>query len=108
MQILPWLIRLLHSLDDQGKCINERLVETRGDDRDKSDYERKLKLGKEWEKQTGREFSYYRVFENLISRSIPGYFSDVIKAAGPLPGGLPPRLPSTRNHGCAAMTSTET
>ena len=35
-----------------------------GGDRDNFDYDRKLKLGREWEKQAGRQFRYYMVFEN--------------------------------------------
>lgn len=44
-----------------GKII---VLETKGDDRDNSDSVRKLKLGNAWEKQAGREFRYFMVFEN--------------------------------------------
>jgi type III restriction enzyme len=44
-----------------GKVI---ILETKGDDRDNSDSVRKLKLGKEWEKQAGKQFRYFMVFEN--------------------------------------------
>jgi len=44
-----------------GKVI---ILETKGDDRDNSDSVRKLKLGNAWEKQAGRQFRYFMVFEN--------------------------------------------
>ncbi len=44
-----------------GKII---ILETKGDDRDNSDSVRKLKLGNAWEKQAGRQFRYFMVFEN--------------------------------------------
>ncbi|GAB1482062.1 hypothetical protein MASR2M78_08770 [Treponema sp.] len=39
------------------------LLETKGDDRDNSDSERKLKLGKAWEAAAGRTFKYFMVFD---------------------------------------------
>jgi type III restriction enzyme len=42
-----------------GKII---LIETKGDDRDNSDSERKLKLGKIWESKAGENYRYFMVF----------------------------------------------
>ena len=39
-------------------------LETRGDDRDDTDSELKLKLGKLWEAKAGRDYRYMMVFEN--------------------------------------------
>ncbi len=39
-------------------------LETKGDDRDNTDSELKLKLGKLWEARAGREYRYMMVFEN--------------------------------------------
>lgn len=44
-----------------GKII---VLETKGDDRDNSDSELKLKLGKLWESRAGRDYRYIMVFEN--------------------------------------------
>lgn len=44
-----------------GKII---ALETKGDDRDNSDSELKLKLGKLWESRAGRDYRYMMVFEN--------------------------------------------
>ena len=44
-----------------GKIV---ILETKGDDRDNSDSELKLKLGKLWESKTGGLFKYMMVFEN--------------------------------------------
>ncbi|MFI3197513.1 MAG: hypothetical protein QX196_04235, partial [Methylococcaceae bacterium] len=46
---------------DSGKII---LIETKGDDRDNSDSELKLKLGKLWESKAGARFKYMMVFDN--------------------------------------------
>jgi type III restriction enzyme len=46
---------------ESGKII---ILETKGDDRDNSDSARKLKLGREWEKQAGKQFRYFMVFDN--------------------------------------------
>ena len=40
------------------------ILETKGDDRDNTDSELKLKLGKLWEAKVGRDFRYMMVFEN--------------------------------------------
>ena len=40
------------------------LLETKGDDRDNTDSELKLKLGKLWESKVGRDYRYMMVFEN--------------------------------------------
>ena len=40
------------------------VVETKGDDRDNSDSEKKLLLGKKWEAQAGVHYRYMMVFEN--------------------------------------------
>lgn len=39
------------------------LLETKGDDRDNSDSEEKLKLGKAWESMAGRQYKYFMVFD---------------------------------------------
>ncbi len=39
-------------------------LETKGDDRDNTDSELKLKLGKLWESRAGRDYRYMMVFEN--------------------------------------------
>jgi type III restriction enzyme len=39
-------------------------LETKGDDRDNTDSELKLKLGKMWEAKAGRDYRYMMVFEN--------------------------------------------
>jgi type III restriction enzyme len=44
-----------------GKTV---VIETKGDDRDNSDSELKLKLGKLWEAKAGAEFKYMMVFDN--------------------------------------------
>ncbi len=44
-----------------GKTI---LIESKGDDRDNSDSEFKLKVGKLWEAKAGAEYKYMMVFEN--------------------------------------------
>jgi len=46
---------------ESGKVI---LLEAKGDDRDNSDSVAKLKLGKAWEKEAGREFRYMMVFND--------------------------------------------
>jgi type III restriction enzyme len=40
------------------------VLETKGDDRDNTDSELKLKLGKLWEAKAGRDYRYMMVFEN--------------------------------------------
>ncbi|MBQ6480708.1 MAG: DEAD/DEAH box helicase family protein [Anaerolineaceae bacterium] len=44
-----------------GKLV---LVEYKGDDRDNSDSERKLKLGRSWTAQAGSNYRYFMVFKN--------------------------------------------
>ena len=39
-------------------------LETKGDDRDNTDSELKLKLGKLWEAKAGRDYRYMMVFDN--------------------------------------------
>lgn len=39
------------------------LIETKGDDRDNSDSEMKIKLGEAWEKKSGNNFKYFMVFD---------------------------------------------
>ena len=46
---------------NSGKTI---IIETKGDDRDNSDSELKLKLGKLWESKAGAKFKYMMVFDN--------------------------------------------
>lgn len=40
------------------------LIETKGDDRDNSDSEEKLRLGKAWETESGKNYRYYMVFDH--------------------------------------------
>ena len=40
------------------------LIEYKGDDRDNSDSERKLKLGRQWQAQAGPNYRYFMVFKN--------------------------------------------
>lgn len=40
------------------------LIETKGDDRDNSDSEEKLRLGKVWESESGKKYRYYMVFDH--------------------------------------------
>ena len=44
-----------------GKLV---LIEYKGDDRDNSDSERKLKLGRSWQAQCGTNYRYFMVFKN--------------------------------------------
>jgi type III restriction enzyme len=41
------------------------IVEVKGDDRDNSDSERKLRLGRKWAEIAGDNFRYYMVFDKL-------------------------------------------
>ena len=41
------------------------VVEVKGDDRDNSDSERKLRLGRKWAEKAGDGFRYYMVFDKL-------------------------------------------
>jgi type III restriction enzyme len=47
----------------QTKSGRTILIETKGDDRDNSDSERKCRLGNEWEKQAGNDFAYFMIFD---------------------------------------------
>jgi type III restriction enzyme len=44
---------------------NVVVVEVKGDDRDNSDSERKLRLGLKWEEKAGDRFYYFMVFDNV-------------------------------------------
>lgn len=44
-----------------GKLV---LIEYKGDDRDNSDSERKLRLGRKWQAQCGQDYRYFMVFKN--------------------------------------------
>ena len=48
-------------MTNSGKVI---LIEYKGDDRDNSDSERKLKLGRQWQAQAGPNYRYFMVFKN--------------------------------------------
>ena len=48
-------------MTESGKLV---LVEYKGDDRDNSDSERKLKLGRSWAAQAGSNYRYFMVFKN--------------------------------------------
>ena len=63
-----------------GKII---ALETKGDGRDNSDSELKLKLGKLWEAKAGRDYRYMMVFDN---NPIEGAerLSDALKKIGQL------------------------
>jgi type III restriction enzyme len=39
------------------------VLETKGDDRDNSDSEAKIRLGKAWERKAGNNFKYFMVFD---------------------------------------------
>lgn len=48
-------------MTNSGKLV---LIEYKGDDRDNSDSERKLKLGRKWQSQAGANYRYFMVFKN--------------------------------------------
>lgn len=48
-------------MTQSGKLV---LIEYKGDDRDNSDSERKLKLGRQWQAQCGNNYRYFMVFKN--------------------------------------------
>jgi len=48
-------------MTNSGKLV---MVEYKGDDRDNSDSERKLKLGRSWAAQAGSNYRYFMVFKN--------------------------------------------
>lgn len=65
------------------KAGNVVVLETKGDDRDNTDSEQKLKLGKRWESSAGGVFKYMMVFDN---NPIEGAerLSDALKILGQL------------------------
>lgn len=48
-------------MTNSGKLV---LIEYKGDDRDNSDSERKVKLGRQWQAQCGQNYRYFMVFKN--------------------------------------------
>ena len=56
-----------------GKLV---LIEYKGDDRDNSDSERKLKLGRQWQAQCGQNHRYFMVFKNREFRIDGAYTLD--------------------------------
>jgi type III restriction enzyme len=48
-------------MTNSGKIV---MIEYKGDDRDNSDSERKLKLGRKWQAQSGQNYRYFMVFKN--------------------------------------------
>lgn len=48
-------------MTNSGKLV---LIEYKGDDRDNSDSQRKLKLGRSWQAQCGQNYRYFMVFKN--------------------------------------------
>jgi|GEM_PF-52125 len=52
-----------------GKVI---LLETKGDDRDNSDSEAKCRLGNKWAEVSGKDFSYFMVFDK---KEVPGSYT---------------------------------
>lgn len=48
-------------MTNSGKLV---LIEYKGDDRDNSDSQRKLKLGRSWQAQCGQSYRYFMVFKN--------------------------------------------
>ena len=48
-------------MTNSGKLV---LIEYKGDDRDNSNSERKLKLGRKWQAQCGQNYRYFMVFKN--------------------------------------------
>ena len=48
-------------MTNSGKLV---LIEYKGDDRDNSDSERKLRLGRKWQAQAGPNYRYFMVFKN--------------------------------------------
>lgn len=63
-----------------GKII---ALETKGDDRDNSDSELKLKLGKLWEAKAGPDYRYMMVFDNNPIHGAER-LSDALKKIGQL------------------------
>lgn len=88
------------NIDRQGFCLNGFinhypdfivrtirgniiLVETKGDDRDNSDSEAKLRLGRKWQELAGREYRYFMVFDEKDTGFEGAYkfgeFMDIMK-----------------------------
>lgn len=67
-------------MTDKGTLV---VVEVKGDDRDNSDSERKLRLGRKWADKAGDGYRYYMVFDNLSWRKEGAYalsdFLDLMK-----------------------------
>lgn len=67
-------------MTDKGTLV---VVEVKGDDRDNSDSERKLRLGRKWADKAGDGYGYYMVFDNLNWRKEGAYdlsdFIDLMK-----------------------------
>ena len=60
-------------MTNSGKLI---MIEYKGDDRDNSDSERKLKLGRKWQAQSGQNYRYFMVFKNRELDSEGAYTLD--------------------------------
>ena len=61
------------------------VVEVKGDDRDNSDSERKLRLGRKWAEKSGDDYRYYMVFDKLNWRKEGAYeLSDFAPLMGKL------------------------
>ena len=58
---IPENASVLNIMTKSGKLV---LVEYKGDDRDNSDSERKLKLGRKWQDKSGDDYRYFMVFKN--------------------------------------------
>ena len=67
-------------LTDKGNLV---VVEVKGDDRDNSNSERKLRLGRKWADKAGDGYGYYMVFDNLSWRKEGAHdlsdFIDLVK-----------------------------
>jgi len=59
--IISWIQRLLAERQ-----------ETKGDDRDNSDSEAKCRLGNKWAEVSGKDFSYFMVFDK---KEVPGSYT---------------------------------
>ena len=60
-------------MTNSGKLI---MIEYKGDDRDNSDSERKLKLGRKWQAQSSQNYRYFMVFKNRELDSEGAYTLD--------------------------------
>lgn len=69
-------------MTDKGTLV---VVEVKGDDRDNSDSERKLRLGRKWAEKAGDHYSYYMVFDKLNWSKEGAYdLADFVKLMGKL------------------------